>query len=188
MKRLVSAVLLVCLAGIGPAQAHDHAAVAGVLTAEEQKALTPDQALQDLKRGNENFVAGRTSAYDYLAQARTSAAEGQYPRAAVLSCLDSRVPVEVVFDQGIGDVFVGRVAGNFENVDMLGSLEFATAASGVPLIVVLGHSDCGAVKGALKDVQLGNLTPMLDNFDEVVAQVRAEHLSLIHISEPTRPY
>jgi carbonic anhydrase len=95
----------------------------------------------------------------------------------ILSCLDSRVPPEIVFDQGIGDLFVGRVAGNIEDVDMLGSLEFATKAAGSKAIVVLGHTQCGAIKGAVAGVEMGNLTALLDNFDEVVARARA------HIAE-----
>lgn len=146
--------------------------VSEVMTEAAQAALTPDAAFTQLKAGNLRFVEGRLTPRDYNAQAAATAA-GQYPKAAVLSCLDSRVPPEIVFDQGIGDLFVGRVAGNFENTDLLGSLEFATAVAGVPLIVVLGHTSCGAIKGAVAGVELGNLTAMLDNFDEVLEQVRA---------------
>jgi carbonic anhydrase len=169
----LATLLLLPLAGTAAADDHGHGPVRAVLTAEAQQALTPDEALAHLKQGNAHFVAGKSTSYDWLAQAEATAKAGQYPRAAVLSCVDSRVPVEVIFDQGIGDVFVGRVAGNFENVDLLGSLEFATAASGVPLIVVLGHSDCGAVKGALQGVEMGNLTAMLENLDEAVAEAKA---------------
>lgn len=145
--------------------------VSEVMTEAAQAALTPDQVLQQLKEGNQRFVEGRLTPRDYNAQAAATAA-GQYPKAAILGCVDSRVPPEIVFDQGIGDLFVGRVAGNFENEDLLGSLEFATAVAGTPLIVVLGHTSCGAIKGAVAGVELGNLTAMLDNFDEVLAQVR----------------
>ena len=145
--------------------------VSDVLTEAEQAALTPEQVLEQLKDGNQRFVEGRLTLRDYNAQAAATAS-GQFPKAAILGCVDSRVPPEIVFDQGIGDLFVGRVAGNFENEDLLGSLEFATAVAGTPLIVVLGHTSCGAIKGAVAGVELGNLTAMLDNFDEVLAQVR----------------
>ncbi|MCL7962484.1 MAG: carbonic anhydrase family protein [marine benthic group bacterium] len=146
--------------------------VSEVMTKEAQTALTPDEVFTQLKQGNERFVEGRLTPRDWVAQAEATAS-GQYPKAAVLSCLDSRVPPEIVFDQGIGDLFVGRIAGNFENRDMLGSLEFATAAAGTPLIVVLGHTQCGAIKGAVAGVELGNLTAMLrENLDEVLETVR----------------
>jgi len=149
--------------------------VRAVLTQAEQQALTPDEVLVQLKEGNRRFVENRLTPRDYKAQAAATA-DGQYPKAVILSCLDSRVPPEIVFDQGIGDLFVGRVAGNFENVDMLGSLEFATKAAGSKAIVVLGHTHCGAIKGAVAGVDMGNLTAMLENFDEVVARARA-HLA-----------
>jgi carbonic anhydrase len=142
-----------------------------VLTATAQQALTPEQVLADLKAGNDRFVAGELTPRDYNAQAAATAS-GQYPKAVVLSCLDSRVPPEIIFDQGIGDIFVGRVAGNFEDVGMLGSFEFATKVAGSKLIVVLGHTSCGAIKGAANDVELGNLTATLDNFDEILARAR----------------
>lgn len=140
-----------------------------VVTAAEQAAMTPAEVLDDLKAGNARFVSGNSTNQDWLAQAATTAAEGQFPKAIVLSCLDSRVPVEIVFDQGIGDVFVGRVAGNFENVDMLGSFEFGTAVAGSKVIVVLGHTACGAVKGAMAGAELGNLTATLDNIEPAIA-------------------
>jgi carbonic anhydrase len=143
-----------------------------VMTAEAQKAMTPAEVLEDLKEGNRRFVEGHLTHRDYLAQAAASAS-GQYPKAVILSCLDSRVPPEMIFDQGIGDIFVGRIAGNFENTDMLGSMEFATKAAGSRLIVVLGHTSCGAIKGAAQGVELGNLTAMLENFDEALEQARA---------------
>ncbi len=148
------------------------APVSDVLTQAEQQALTPDEVLAQLKEGNRRFVEDRMIDRDYLAQASATAG-GQYPKAVILSCLDSRVPPEIVFDQGIGDLFVGRVAGNFENVDMLGSLEFATKAAGSKAIVVLGHTQCGAIKGAVAGVDMGNLTTMLENFDAVVERARA---------------
>ena len=130
------------------------------LTKEQRDSMTPSQVVDELKKGNERFRAGKMASRDYLAEKRSSAA-GQYPAAVVLGCLDSRVPAEIVFDAGIGDIFIGRVAGNVVNDDMLGSMEFGCAASGAKLVLVLGHTACGAVKGALDDVVLGNLTGLL---------------------------
>jgi carbonic anhydrase len=141
------------------------------ITAEQQASLTPDEVIQDLMEGNKRFVNGKLS--DPNVQARVkAAAKGQYPQAVILSCLDSRVPVEQVFDQGIGDIFVGRVAGNVENGDQLGSMEFATKVAGAKLIMVLGHEACGAVKGATDNVEMGNLTGLLDNIKPAVAEVQ----------------
>jgi carbonic anhydrase len=145
-----------------------------VMTAQAQQALTPAQVLADLKEGNVRFVENRLTPRDYLAQASTTA-DGQYPMAILLSCVDSRVPPEIIFDQGIGDIFVARVAGNVEDVNLLGSIEFATKAAGSKLIVVLGHSSCGAIKGAADGVEMANLTDLLAEFDEVLAEVRASH-------------
>ena len=141
--------------------------VARVLTQQEQEALTPDEVSQLLRTGNQRFVLGTLTSRDHSAQVRDAAA-GQFPKAIVLSCVDSRVPVEDVFDLGIGDIFVARVAGNFENVDILGSMEFATKISGAKLILVLGHEDCGAVKAAIDRAQLGNITAMLENIKPAV--------------------
>jgi len=141
------------------------------ITAEEQKALTPDQVLTNLMEGNERYVAGEIAAPNIKDRIK-AAAGGQFPQAVILSCLDSRVPVEDIFDQGIGDIFVGRVAGNVENVDQLGSMEFAAAAAGVKLVVVLGHEACGAVKGACDHVKLGNLTELLAKIQPAVDSVK----------------
>lgn len=138
-----------------------------VLTKEEQERLTPDAVLKTLEEGNRRFVSGTLTLRDHSKQVR-EAASGQYPKAIVLSCIDSRVPVEDVFDRGIGDLFVARVAGNFENTDILGSMEFACKVSGSKLILVLGHENCGAVKGAIDGVDLGNITPMLDNITPAI--------------------
>jgi carbonic anhydrase len=132
----------------------------GSLTKEQRDAMTPAQIIDELKKGNERFRAGKLTSRDYLAEKRASAS-GQYPAAVVLGCLDSRVPAEIVFDAGIGDMFVGRVAGNIVNDDMLGSMEFACGVSGAKVVLVLGHTACGAVKGAIDDVVLGNLTGLL---------------------------
>jgi carbonic anhydrase len=130
------------------------------LTKEERDRMGPSQVIDELKKGNERFRTGKMASRDYLAEKRSSAA-GQYPAAVVLGCVDSRVPAEIVFDAGIGDIFTGRVAGNVVNDDMLGSMEFGCAVSGAKLVLVLGHTACGAVKGAIDDVVLGNLTGLL---------------------------
>lgn len=126
----------------------------------KQDAMTPDKALEKLEAGNRRFVEGTGHNRDLSAQAAQTAS-GQYPFAVVLSCLDSRSAPEVIFDQGVGDLFVGRVAGNVVNDDMLGSLEFATQVAGAKLIMVMGHSACGAVMGACDGVELGHLTGLL---------------------------
>lgn len=141
--------------------------VSHVMTKEEQNKLTPDAVWKQFTEGNKRFQAGSTTIRDHSEQARKSA-PGQYPKAVVLSCLDSRVPVEDVFDQGLGDIFVGRVAGNFVNEDLLGSMEFACKVAGAKLIVVMGHQHCGAVKGAIDDVKLGNITAMLSKIKPAV--------------------
>ena len=143
-----------------------------VLTKEERDKLTPDEVFGLLKEGNRRFVSGTITSRDHSLQVR-EAANGQYPKAIILSCVDSRVPVEDVFDRGIGDLFVARVAGNFENTDILGSMEFACKVSGSKLILVLGHEYCGAVKGAIDGVELGNITSMLGNFKPAI-----EHFNL----------
>ncbi len=138
--------------------------------AEAQKKLTPDSVLEDLMAGNERYVEGKLSDPNVLPRVK-KAVEGQFPKAYILSCVDSRVPVEQVFDQGIGDIFVGRVAGNVEGVDQLGSMEFASKVAGVKLVMVLGHEACGAVKGACDHVKMGNLTELLDEITPAVESV-----------------
>lgn len=140
------------------------------VTAEEQKKLTPDSVLTDLMEGNARFVSG-TLTEPNIKESVAAATAGQFPKAFILSCIDSRVPVESVFDQGLGDIFVGRVAGNIENTDQLGSMEFASKVAGVKLIMVLGHEACGAVKGACDGVELGNITSLLANVKPAVTKV-----------------
>jgi carbonic anhydrase len=130
------------------------------LSKEERDSMTPSQVIDELKKGNERFQSGKAVSRNYLAEQKSSA-KGQYPAAVILGCLDSRVPAEIVFDTGIGDTFIGRIAGNVVNDDMLGSMEFGCAASGSKVILVLGHTACGAIKGAIDDVELGNLTGLL---------------------------
>ncbi len=139
----------------------------------KQDNFTPNIVLDDLMDGNKRFISANSHQRDYAAQ-RGSTVSGQYPKAVVLSCIDSRVPVETIFDQGIGDVFVARVAGNFENVDILGSMEYSCKVAGSKLIMVLGHEACGAVKAACDGVELGNITAMLDNIIPAVKQSSEE--------------
>lgn len=135
-----------------------------------QSAMSADAAIAVLKDGNKRFVSGNMVKRDLMKQVKTTG-YGQYPLATVVSCIDSRAGPEIVFDQGIGDVFSARVAGNFVNEDILGSLEFASKAAGSKVIVVLGHSSCGAIKGACDDVVLGNLTGMLAKIKPAVSDV-----------------
>lgn len=139
-------------------------------TADQQKALTPDGVLQELMAGNKRFMEGKLTAPN-VTERIAATSTGQFPKAYILSCVDSRVPVEQVFDQGIGDIFVGRVAGNVESVDQLGSAEFATKVAGAKLFMVLGHEACGAVKGACDGAELGNLTALLDQIEPAVKAV-----------------
>ncbi len=140
-----------------------------VLTKQQQENLTPTEVIDLLREGNARFVAGEVTLRNHKAQIR-KAALSQHPKAIVLSCVDSRVPVEDVFDRGIGDLFVARVAGNFVNADMLGSMEFACHVSGSKAIVVLGHEHCGAIKSAIDGVKLGNITEMLSKVTPAVDQ------------------
>lgn len=139
--------------------------------ADTQAAITPDQALELLKDGNKRFVGKSRQDRDLLDQVAATSS-GQWPFAAVLSCIDSRVSAELVLDAGIGDLFSARVAGNFVNDDILGSLEFACKVANSRLIVVMGHTHCGAVKGACDGVELGNLTGMLAKIMPAVDAIR----------------
>ncbi|MDH3246742.1 MAG: hypothetical protein OEM26_19125 [Saprospiraceae bacterium] len=136
-------------------------------TPESQSQMTATQALTQLKEGNERFVKRMGFDRDLQQQVKLTST-GQYPYVAIVSWIDSRIPTELVFDQGIGDVFNARIAGNFVNEDILGSLEFACKLAGSKLIVVMGHTSCGAVKGACDDAKLGNLTQMLDKIKPAV--------------------
>lgn len=154
-------------AGLGGTQL----AFAAALTQEERDQLTPDQVLARLREGNERFRTGKIDFHDYLAQKRATVA-GQYPAAAILSCIDSRAPAEIILDTGLGETFNARIAGNIANDDILGSLEFACAAAGAKLVVVMGHTACGAIKGAIDGVQLGHLTGLLEKIKPAVAATR----------------
>jgi carbonic anhydrase len=138
-----------------------------VQTRERQAALSPDDALKELKAGNERFLSQNMRNCDLLGQVRATAG-GQFPFAVVIGCIDSRVPPELVFDQRIGDIFSARIAGNVAADDVIGSAEFATKLAGAKLIVVLGHSECGAVKGAIDGAELGKLTHLLQRIKPAV--------------------
>ena len=142
-------------------------------TKEMQATTTPEAALAELNAGNARFVARHPLQRNMPADVKATAS-GQYPFAVVLSCLDSRQPIEIVLDQGIGDIFSARVAGNVLNGDILGSMEFACKVSGAKLIAVIGHSNCGAIKGAVDDVELGNLTGLLGKIKPAIDAVPAD--------------
>jgi carbonic anhydrase len=143
------------------------------LTKAERDGMSPSHVIEELQKGNERFRSGKMVQRDYLGEQKSSA-KGQYPAAVILGCLDSRVPAEIVFDTGIGDTFIARVAGNVVNDDILGSMEFGCAASGAKVIVVLGHTACGAIKGAIDDVVLGNLTGLLARIKPALASTNYE--------------
>lgn len=140
---------------------------AAALTQAERDKLTPDQIIEGMKQGNKRFISGKMQQHDYIAQKRSSA-DGQFPAAVILSCIDSRAPAEIVLDTGIGETFNARIAGNISNEDLLGSLEFACAAAGAKVILVMGHTACGAIKGAIDNVELGNLTGLLNKIKPAI--------------------
>jgi carbonic anhydrase len=130
------------------------------LTKEQRDKLTPAEVIEQMKAGNERFRTGKPRHRDLMREARATA-KGQYPAAIVFSCVDSRAPAELILDYGIGDIFSGRVAGNVADEDILGSMEFACKVTGSKVVLVMGHTACGAIKGAIDDVKLGNLTALL---------------------------
>ena len=140
-------------------------------TKESQDLMTAETALQQLKEGNQRFIEKQQVNRDLMQQVRETST-GQYPFATVLSCIDSRVSSELIFDQGIGDIFSIRIAGNFVNEDILGSMEFACKLAGTKLVLVLGHTACGAVKGACDSARLGNLTALINKIEPAVAAVK----------------
>lgn len=158
--RLVPFALAISASAVAQTSTDTTAKNPTVQTAQSQAALTPASALQKLKKGNARFAQKNMRNRDWMAKVSASAL-GQHPFAAILACMDSRAPLEIIFDQGIGDVFGIRIAGNIVNEDELGSMEYATKVVGVKLLVVLGHTSCGAVKGAIDDAKLGNLTGLL---------------------------
>lgn len=140
-------------------------------TKETQATMTLEKAIQFLKEGNQRFQNNLKANRNLLEQVNDTS-EGQFPFATILSCIDSRVSAELVFDQGLGDVFSVRIAGNFVNEDILGSMEFACKLAGTKLVVVLGHTSCGAIKGACDHVRLGNLTALINKIEPAVAAVK----------------
>ena len=155
--KLTGAAAAVAAFGIAPVGKVSYGAA---LTKKQRDQLTPDEIIKLMRDGNERFRLGKESPHDYLAQQRASA-KGQYPAAVILSCIDSRAPAETIMDLGIGDCFNARVAGNVANGDILGSMEFACKFAGAKVAMVMGHTSCGAVKGAIDNVELGNLTELL---------------------------
>ena len=141
---------------------------AAALTKAQREKLTPEEIIAHMKQGNERFRLGKESPHDYLAQQKVSA-KGQYPAAVILSCIDSRAPAETIMDLGIGDTFNARVAGNIANEDIIGSMEFACKVAGAKVVLVMGHTACGAIKGAIDNVQLGNLTGLLSKIRPAVS-------------------
>lgn len=144
-----------------------------ISTKEFQSRLTPGEALNLLKEGNARYQRLNGTRKDYTKQIEATTT-GQFPFAAILSCIDSRVPAEILFDQGVGDLFNARIAGNFANTDILGSLEFACKVAGAKIIVVMGHTSCGAIKSACDHVELGNITHMLSNIKPALEEVEAQ--------------
>lgn len=136
---------------------------------ESQAQMTPQKALDYLREGNQRFISNLKAHRDLLEQANATV-DGQWPFATILSCIDSRTSAELIFDQGLGDIFSVRIAGNVVNTDILGSMEFACKVAGSKLIVVLGHTSCGAVKGACDHVEMGNLTELLSKIQPSVYQ------------------
>ena len=159
-----SAALGLLAVGLG---ASSSGAQAASLSEAQRNAMTPDQVIQKMLDGNARFLSGARKERDFLAEMRSSST-GQFPAAIVLSCVDSRAPVEVICDLGIGDTFNARVAGNAVNDDILGSMEFACAAAGAKAVVLMGHTACGAIKGAIDNVVLGNLTLLLARFKSAI--------------------
>jgi carbonic anhydrase len=141
---------------------------ADALSRAQRDELTPDRIIEIMKEGNERFRRGERKNRNYLREQKASA-KGQYPAAVLLSCIDSRAPAEVIMDLGIGDIFNCRVAGNIQNADILGSMEFACKVAGAKLILVMGHTACGAIKGAIDDARLGNLTGLLAKIKPAMA-------------------
>lgn len=142
-----------------------------VMSRSMQQRITPAEALQQLVEGNRCFAGGHSISYDYPEAVHQTAA-GQYPFAVILSCVDSRTSSEIIFDQNLGAVFNARIAGNFVNTDILGSMEFACKVAGAKLILVVGHTKCGAVKGACDHVEMGNLTSVMNEIKPAVESVR----------------
>src|SRR6202158_5829762 len=170
-----------CLAGAFPYAAtavHAQSPECAVFTTDRQKCSTPDDAIARPRAGNDRFTAGKSINCDLMAQVKQTASS-QSPYAAIVGCIDSRVPPELVFDQRIGDVFCARVAGNIVNTDIIGSLEYSTKVEGAKAVVILGHNFCGAIKSAVDDVKLGNITALLKNLQPALAALTKDRKSVV---------
>jgi len=154
------------------------------ITKEIQDGISPDRAIEMLKEGNQRFLNKNETERDLHVQVNQTSG-GQFPYAAVLSCIDSRVPVELTFDQGIGDIFSARVAGNIINEDILGSIEYACGVAGSKAILVLGHTKCGAVTAACQGVELGNITALLSKVKPAIKEVQ-ERMGQLEVEEVTK--
>src|SRR5262245_8408587 len=166
-KGIYKLVMLFSLLGLTTITLAQNPPSTKVMTASTQSELTPQAALQRLKDGNKRFTEGKMKNRDLLMQANATSAS-QHPVAVVLSCLDSRTAPDIIFDQGIGDIFVARIAGNIQNDDILGSMEFGTKLMGAKLIAVIGHTSCGVMRGFCENAQLGHLTGVLQKIKEDV--------------------
>lgn len=184
MNHKISAFILACIFAVAiPAQAEKSPALknspkTGVFCTIQnskrcQDTVTPNQVLAHLVAGNSRFVSGRNHRQNYLEEVKATAV-AQFPLASVLSCIDSRAPAEIVFDQGLGNLFNARVAGNIVNEDILGSLEFAHKIAGAKLLIVMGHTSCGAIKGACDDAKMGNLTGLISKIRPALQMVSAD--------------
>jgi carbonic anhydrase len=159
-RNFLRAASVAALAGIAAGTGLGQTARADALTKAQRDAMTPGEIIEAMKKGNARFRRGERQDRNYLREQQASAA-GQYPAAVLLSCIDSRAPAEVIMDLGIGDIFNCRLAGNVANPDILGSMEFACKLAGAKVVLVMGHTACGAIKGAIDNAQLGNLTGLL---------------------------
>ncbi len=180
---IISIVMLVLFTGVAkcnekPSATDENNLVSEVMTSERQQNATPQAILDDLMAGNQRYLDNQLTNRDFPAQVKATTS-GQYPKAIILSCVDSRVPVEMAFDQGVGDVFVARVAGNAENEDILGSIEYAVGVAGSKLIMVLGHESCGAVKSAIDKLDVGsaNVDHLLGQIEPAIEMVEGERNS-----------
>jgi carbonic anhydrase len=170
-RRFLATAFGACVAAPASLAAQIGSGATGALTKDERDLMSPGQVIEALKQGNERFRTGTLRSRDYRDQRHASAA-GQYPAAVTLGCVDSRAPAEIIFDADIGDMFNARIAGNVVNDDLLGSLEFACAVSGAKVILLFGHTSCGAVKGAIDDVEMGNLTGLLARIKPAISATK----------------
>src|SRR5215831_19174245 len=166
-RRFLKATGVATAVGLSGGSLLSASALADALTKAERDKMTPEQIIEMMKEGNQRFRRGERKNRNYLAEQKASA-KGQYPAAVLLSCIDSRAPAEVIMDLGIGDIFNCRVAGNIANQDILGSMEFACKLAGAKVVLVMGHTACGAIKGAIDNAELGNLTELLDKIKPAV--------------------